>query len=229
MVWYDPDDNFVYERGGWSYDGSNFELWSFTPDNQGDTNWQQDAASSEAQQYNPTFGSAFAASSSAFYSLSGEESDQSYAVQGFLEYNFGTSSWSNTSSIGSYASGYTVQGQAVSVPNFGDDGVLLFVGGDSPWNSTYYYEAGVALVDMGNITIYDVKSSTWFYQEATGDIPPPRSEFCSAGAVSADNSSYEMYVAGSCFSHYFADLWPGLCSVVLRTALLMTPQPQTMS
>ena len=225
MVWYDPNDNLIYERGGWSYGGSNYELWSFTPDNRGDTNWRPDAGSSEAQQYNPTFGSSFAASSNAFYSLSGEESDQSNAIPGFLEYNFGTSSWSNTSSIGSYASQYTVQGQAVSVPNFGDEGVLLFVGGDSPPNSTYQYEAGVALVNMGNITIYDVQSTTWYYQEATGDIPPPRSEFCSSGAVAADNSSYEMYAVNLCFFRCFADLWPGLCSVVLRTAPKTTLEP----
>jgi hypothetical protein len=45
---------------------------------------------------------------------------------------------------------------------------------------------------MSNITVYDVHSDTWYYQTATGDVPPPRSEFCAAGSSPTDNSSYEV-------------------------------------
>lgn len=200
-LWYDPSSNLVMERGGWAYsDDPSFYLWSFTPDGMGSVAWELNTASSSAQALNPTFGGAFTASSTHFYSLGGADSNTggsdptqvSEALEGLTIYNFESGIWRNKSSLPSSQSGFSVQGQGNFMSNFGRAGLLAFLGGDSPPNSTYEYEAGAALVDMSNITIYDVNSDSWYHQTATGAVPPPRSEFCSVGSQPADNSSYEM-------------------------------------
>ena len=88
--------------------------------------------------------------------------------------------------------GYSVESQVISMPDFGKAGLLAFLGGESPTNQTFQYEVGTDIVDMSNITIYDVENDAWYYQTATGSVPPPRSEFCVVGSASADNSTYEM-------------------------------------
>lgn len=48
---------------------------------------------------------------------------------------------------------------------------------------------------MSVITMYDIASGTWYTQTATGDIPPPRSEFCAVGAAGNNGSSFELYAS----------------------------------
>jgi hypothetical protein len=42
-----------------------------------------------------------------------------------------------------------------------------------------------------NITLYDPAARQWHWQKADGAEPPPRQEFCAAGATST-NGTYEM-------------------------------------
>ena len=201
-LWYDPSSDLVMEIGGWAYavDASLF-LWSFTPDGKGGADWALDESSAAAQQISATFGAAFIATANSFHSLGGaipgvlNTTYDPYgfmASEGLISYDFASSVWKNTSSLSASQAGYSVQGQAMAMQDFGKRGVLAFLGGDSPPNQTYLYEAGAALMDMSNITIYDVDSDTWYHQIATGDIPPPRSEFCAVGSAPTDNSSYEV-------------------------------------
>lgn len=204
-LWYDPQSNLVMERGGWPYSAdAALLLWSFTPDGQGGAEWAIDPSSPAAQQFTATFGGAFTASATGFYNLGGavpgvfNTTSDPYgfeASEGLITYDSASSEWKNTSSLGAFGSptGYSVQSEAVSIPNFGNAGLVAFLGGDSPPNQTYLYEAGAALVEMSNITIYDIDSGAWYYQTATGDVPPPRSEFCAVGSAPSDNSSYELY------------------------------------
>jgi hypothetical protein len=196
-AWYDAVLKYVFEGGGWAYDaGSSYSLWSFQPDGQGSGVWNVAQANSVAEQYQPTFGSAFTASNAGFYSLGGVVSgDTAVSVEGFLAHDFGTSSGSNSSSLGASQSGYSVQAEAVFMPNFGKAGLVAFLGGDPPPNQTYKYEQGATLVDMSNITIYDPQSDNWYHQRATGSVPPPRSEFCAVGSAPTDNGTYEMSVS----------------------------------
>jgi hypothetical protein len=192
-LWYDPVSNFIYERGGWGYTENSYSLWSFQPDGHGGVVWNVAQDNSVAEQYTATVFSAFTASNAKFYSLGGViASEGNIAVEGLLTYDFGTSRWSNSSSAGAAQSAHPVQAEAVFMPNFGEVGLLAFLGGDSPPNQTYQYEEGAALVDMSNITIYDPHSETWYHQTATGSIPPPRSEFCAVGSAPTDNGTYEM-------------------------------------
>ena len=59
---------------------------------------------------------------------------------------------------------------------------------------------------MANIDIFDVASiddssnttnaGSWYRQQATGDIPDPRADYCLVGATAPDNSSYNIYMYG---------------------------------
>ena len=194
-LWYDPVTNLVMEKGGWAYDaGASYDLWSFSPDATGGVVWSLNGtASSAASQLTQTFGGSFTASTTSFYSLGGAmPSDLGLSLAGLTTYDFTADTWRNSSSSASSQSGYSVQGQAAFMSPFGQHGLLAFLGGDSPPNQTYQYEAGAALVDMSNITIYDPATGAWYHQTATGSVPPPRSEFCAVGSAANDNSSYEM-------------------------------------
>ncbi|KAH0565964.1 hypothetical protein GP486_000632 [Trichoglossum hirsutum] len=113
-------------------------------------------------------------------------------LSGLTVFDFQQKDWKNESSTGYSSEGYGVFGESTFVPLFGKSGLLLVLGGDSPPNQTFFYEQGAALVDMSNITVYDIYTHQWYHQTATGDIPQGRSEFCMVGAQGLDNSSYEL-------------------------------------
>jgi hypothetical protein len=192
MMWYNSGPNTVYSGGGWHYDGAeNYTLWSFQPDGKGGANWNQDVIGDlYTQQYIPTIGSAFTASNTSFYSLGGADStandvasDLDLALQGLVTQEAATGVWSNYSSTGASHSGRSVFAEAVFMPSFGQGGLLAFVGGESPSNSTYHYNptsTDTAFVSMSNITIYDPNTSTWYHQKShwrgpTSTLPVLRS------------------------------------------------------
>lgn len=51
---------------------------------------------------------------------------------------------------------------------------------------------------MGTINIFDIASAsgmeggTWYVQNATGETPEPRTDFCLVSAAAPDNSSHNM-------------------------------------
>ena len=47
---------------------------------------------------------------------------------------------------------------------------------------------------MHEILVYDIETSTWVKQTATGDIPPRRQNTCSVLVPAPDLSSYQIYV-----------------------------------
>ena len=47
---------------------------------------------------------------------------------------------------------------------------------------------------MDEILVYDIETSTWMKQNATGDIPPGRSGACTVFVPAPDLSSYQIYV-----------------------------------
>jgi len=45
---------------------------------------------------------------------------------------------------------------------------------------------------MSIIYVYDIQSSRWYTQTATGGVPLARRRFCGGAAWAADKSSYNM-------------------------------------
>ena len=90
-------------------------------------------------------------------------------------------------------SGFAAGGQGLYVPIFGLEGVLILLGDDAPTIQVPWLE-GSSLVPMDQITIYDIHSHSFYLQNAGGQIPNPRTNFCAVGAgtAKADKSSWEM-------------------------------------
>ena len=203
LMWYGGPASTVFSTSGWAYQSTeSYALWSFPPDGQGSASWRISGTSNN-QQYTPTFASAFASSGSSFYSLGGVSVTVlngsgmvNTTISGLATFDTGTSAWSTQSSAGASQSGNSVFAEAVFIPNFGEQGLIAFLGGESPSKTTYEYEMGAALVEMSNITIYDPKTQSWYHQTATGDIPPPRAEFCAVGNSPSDNATFEIFVFG---------------------------------
>ncbi|KAI8944594.1 hypothetical protein F4801DRAFT_585271 [Xylaria longipes] len=79
----------------------------------------------------------------------------------------------------------------------GQAGVLIAFGGyqtaypgteipDFPWDQRPFSE----------IFIYDIYTSTWYHQTATGDLPDLRTEFCAAVSSAPDDSSFQITIHG---------------------------------
>ncbi|KAK5465541.1 hypothetical protein LTS15_002104, partial [Exophiala xenobiotica] len=206
-LFYDPSNDVVIQWGGWPYDnGDQSYEFVFTPNQNGTVNWIQSATpvtNTQNQSSPAIFGSAFVASSTSFYSLGGvvaeEYAPPDVAVQGLLEYNFVGSNWTNTSSSNATANGYLVGAQAAYTPGsdqggFGQAGYIFLVGGNDPASQSFDPQSP-SLVDMSNITLYDIGAQAWYQQPTTGTIPPPRQFFCSVAATSIQ-ATFEIFILG---------------------------------
>lgn len=198
-IWYDAENNYVYEWGGWPYDDNKHNwIWSFQPDGKGGAAWTQNPApASQGQPLTAPVGASWVSTPTAYYSLSGALVPNRYynpniTMPGLVSYNFSSNSWSNASSTGFSDGGYSVFGEGRFVPNFGPEGLLVFLGGSTPQNQSYEYSSGIGLASMKTISILDLQSGEWYHQNATGDVPPMRANFCSVGVAAPDNSSFEM-------------------------------------
>ena len=116
-------------------------------------------------------------------------------LSGLVTRDFVAQDWTNSTANLPKQSNYRTQARMAHAPNFGDDGYLVMVGGESPPTEASQYETGSFMTDMATISLFDISTQTWYTQKATGDIPPPRSEFCAVGAVSTGGGKhYDLYV-----------------------------------
>lgn len=60
---------------------------------------------------------------------------------------------------------------------------------------------------MDEILIYDIETSTWTKEYATGDIPPPRMTTCSVLVPAPDLSSYQVYVFSGVSNTFILDMY----------------------
>ncbi|KAI1087586.1 hypothetical protein F5B19DRAFT_62672, partial [Rostrohypoxylon terebratum] len=75
-------------------------------------------------------------------------------------------------------------------------GLLLTFGGKVTLaNSTFS--------PFSSIFIYDISSDTWYTQNAIGDIPNPRSQFCAGVSAAPDDSSFQVTIHGGLDSERF--------------------------
>ncbi|KAG9228397.1 hypothetical protein BJ875DRAFT_500766 [Amylocarpus encephaloides] len=218
-LWYNPVAKAVYRYGGWAYKtgrNTGAAVYAFSPNQTGSVNWtnKYTAGIGQASEQSKTFSNftevglaAYAATPSAYFSLGGiltSTSDPALvdlktqmAVGGLVSYDFKSTNWTNSSTVGipNFPSGLYARGQSVYVPIFGKEGILVFLGGDAP--ATPDREIASDLVLMTNITIFDIASGKFYPQLATGsDIPIERVDFCLSGVGSPDNSTWEIFIYG---------------------------------
>ncbi|KAK3995972.1 autophagy-related protein 3 [Cladorrhinum sp. PSN332] len=110
------------------------------------------------------------------------------AVSGLVKYSMDTNSWTNNTGPDSIG---RAEGAMVFIP-ISDGGMLVYFGGvqDLKGNGT------VVGQPMDQIFLYDVLSSKWYTQNATGHVPQMRRRFCAGAAWAQDRSSYNIYLYG---------------------------------
>ena len=89
-------------------------------------------------------------------------------------------------------------GGLVYVDNFGDAGVLVMVGGQTQIDG-YLPMDDIKIFDIGTMDLTGLSGSgnnLWYSQQATGDIPDARVDFCLVAAPAQDNSSTSIYLYG---------------------------------
>ena len=111
---------------------------------------------------------------------------QTIFTPGLLTFNFDSLTLTNNTNVANAvtSSATPSSGRMLHAPSFGPAGILVALGG------------GLGQLEAGgpfnNISIFDLGNKKWYYQEATGAIPYPRSGFCAVGAQGKDNSTFEM-------------------------------------
>ncbi|KAL2164453.1 hypothetical protein VTH06DRAFT_3669 [Thermothelomyces fergusii] len=110
------------------------------------------------------------------------------AASDLVRYDMDANSWSaepGPDSIG------RAEGVMVFIP-VGDSGMLVYFGGvQEPYgNGTWIGQP------LDTVFLYDVLSSKWYAQSATGEVPPMRRRFCAGATWAADQSSYNIYLYG---------------------------------
>jgi hypothetical protein len=105
-----------------------------------------------------------------------------------IKFDMTTGIFSNTTGPDSAG---RAEGAMVFIPA-SDAGLLIYFGGimDSGRNGTLQESP------MSKIWIYDLASSRWYSQTATGDVPESRRRFCAGATWADDHSSWNIYLYG---------------------------------
>jgi hypothetical protein len=203
-MFYDPRSQMVYTFGGWAYpeegccfDGSVLnQVWGFPANNNGSTNWepQQQMVVTNSLSGQVVAGASTASSPTAHYNLGGATNSANALLDELLVYNYTNQSWTNQT----LPSKYYLWGQGQYIPAFGNDGIILFLGG--LWPTAEEYNDPSARAGLSSVLVYDIETDTFFNPQPTSSTinstsiaPPERFRFCSVGAGNGiGNSSYEM-------------------------------------
>lgn len=198
MLWFDESINKIYRYADWPYteDGTYSQLlWSLDMNDATSGDWSSITSTGTHGLENDSRasgGSAYTYVNSTFYALGGSTPDHQSAIQGFLIYDNTVGTWTNDSSKFATSTGYWSLAAAAAAPGFGSAGYLVFLGGTSS-ETDPGVTTSTQLMDPSIITLYDLASGVWYQQPATGDIPPPRSAFCSVSASTTDTFEIFMY------------------------------------
>lgn len=216
-LWADPDGKSCYLWSGeWSQlikspAPSSNSLWKFTSDAEGGGTWSQEpidfSATSHLSQHllrpgRLGFGTTIG---DVGYQIGGQvwgQSDNNSSPLGFFtskitSYNMSSVAWNNDKNthIGSAVTIGGASAQTLSASSSDGRELMVIFGGrdlgtDVNVQTTTYFE-------LDSITIYDPYIDVWFSQQATGEIPAIREQFC-AVTVRGNNGTYEMLVLLRC-------------------------------
>jgi hypothetical protein len=107
------------------------------------------------------------------------------ATTGLIKYEMDGNVWTNNTGPDSIP---RAEGVMVYIPA-SDQGLLIYFGG----LATPYGNGSIVPSPLNTIFIYDIGSSYWYRQTATGDVPESRRRFCAGATWARDQSSYNMY------------------------------------
>lgn len=138
-LYYDPTKNLVYSLGGDPYqiNGNPFnysqpvQLWAFEPQSDGSVTWalEQGVTTQSFPLTTNVVGGLTATSSTGHFNLGGymDVLPKTVALSSMVNFNFASQSWTNQT-----IEQHFLLGEAQYVPNFGEEGIILFFGGQWP-------------------------------------------------------------------------------------------------
>jgi len=124
------------------------------------------------------------------------------ATSRLVKYSMDTNVWANITGPDNVR---RAEGVMLFLP-IGDGGMLVYFGGIQD----RYANGTVSGQPMEQIFLYDVLSSKWYIQNATGDVPDMRARFCAGATWASDQSSYNMQV----FDRRYIDLLLTSCRYI---------------
>ncbi|KAK9769900.1 hypothetical protein SCAR479_13445 [Seiridium cardinale] len=207
-LWTDQTSGSMYMWGGqgpWGNLSKTRDLWKFSAD--GESWTKQPAANADV--FMSLKRSSYAAitqcNGMGFFigGIGSVWTDQSFAagdlsvpVPGMLTYNLTSGVWANESTAGMNSYETYISGTAACLPSFGTSGkgMIMTLGGEISRREGYN-SSEPNLVSLGNLTFWDIETESWFSQEATGDIPTPRSKSCIVD-VEGPNGTHEIFLFG---------------------------------
>ena len=200
-LWYHEQEGILYTgfAGYTSFFGNSPSLppqsvWSFKPDGTGSGSWNEvitSDASALSGITQPCQGLTAYGPNSAWYlgGFPGEDGEEwtptMQWIAGMVEFDMASKSFTNSSAAEYDANGTVIRGAMHYVPSFGQNGMVLVMGGVTlPLNKT-------GLVSFETLSVFDPAKKEWFNQTTTGNPPSPREQFCVAG-INSTNNTYEM-------------------------------------
>jgi hypothetical protein len=105
------------------------------------------------------------------------------ATSTLIKYDMVANAWTNNTGPDNTP---RAEGVMVYIPA-SNDGLLIYYGGITTTSNGTMVGS-----PMDTIYVYDIQSSRWYTQTATGDVPPARRRFCAGASWAQDRSSYNM-------------------------------------
>ncbi|EAA28598.1 hypothetical protein GE21DRAFT_4679 [Neurospora crassa] len=141
------------------------------------------------------------------------------ASGGLVKFDFDEGQWSRNEGPDQdeHAKVGWAEGAMVFIP-IGDGGMLVYFGGLMQSQSEDDKKSGNMTTEgqpMEMIYLYDVLSSKWYVQNATGEVPGKRRRFCAGATWAGDKSSYNIYIYGGASTP--PDNHPGYDDVYILT------------
>ena len=160
---------------------SSAQLWEFVPDRRGSGQWQLLRVAPES--VTQSVAGAVAAAKGSAYILGGYQSWRTSLemyddvtnlapADGLLVYNMDTGDWVNQTMKPFAPTGWSYEGQLQHLRGFGDDNLLLAMGGMTALALPTI--SNEQAVPYDTVSIYNIATDEWRNQSTTGDIPEGR-------------------------------------------------------
>ncbi|KAF2142656.1 uncharacterized protein K452DRAFT_318239 [Aplosporella prunicola CBS 121167] len=196
ILWTDEVNKVLYQYGGEFTDSpESFTPWAYDIIH---NQWNQTSISAASNIQRVAWGAGVTVNETAVgYYLGGWLSSQTVPgwegnpvlTSNLLSYDMIADRWINATgpddNIG------RAEGTMVFLPA-SDGGLLIYFGGVQDPNRNGTIEGA----NMSTIHIYDIASTKWYTQQASGDIPDDRRKFCGGATWAQDKSSYNIYIYG---------------------------------
>ncbi|OBT67305.1 hypothetical protein VE03_02745 [Pseudogymnoascus sp. 23342-1-I1] len=184
QLYYDESQHTVYSSSGLFYDTTQDTadpvVWGFTPEASGSVEW--------TEKFSKRLDSSFPLISNSWDALSTSSGSKHYAYSGSIHFDDGSTEMTMDQLVtydyktqtfkNETLSHHSYGGEAQFVPQYGEEGVIIFMGGIQRTDRAVASESSVP--NLSIVQVYDIHTGK-FYNQTTIEPPIGRYEFCSVG------------------------------------------------